>query len=78
MARFPRLFARSEWEPILCDFGAQPLEGKGRLNTAEWWRAPWGVPFVVPIDESGCCLEEDIFWLAASVVRTMPPGWDSD
>jgi hypothetical protein len=61
---------------ILRDFGAKPLEGKGPLNTAEWWRTPWGIPFVVPIDQASRCLEEDIFRLAADVLRTMPPDWD--
>jgi hypothetical protein len=75
MARFHRLFDRSQWEEILRDFHARPLEGKGPLNTAEWWRAPWGRPFVVPIDEAGRCLEEDILRLASDVIRTMPPDW---
>jgi hypothetical protein len=76
MARFHRLFDRSDWEPILRDFGAKPLEGKGSLNTAEWRRAPWGEPFVVPVDEDGRSLEEDIFWLVARVLRTTPCDWD--
>jgi hypothetical protein len=26
----------------LRDYGCKPLQGKGPLNTAEWWQMPWG------------------------------------
>jgi hypothetical protein len=40
-----------EWKEALRDYGCKPLEGKGPLNTAEWWQMPWGgYPFIVPVD----------------------------
>ncbi len=34
--------------------GCEPLPGKGRLNTAEWWCRPSkGPPFTVPVEEDG-------------------------
>lgn len=49
-----RFLSRSQWEKKLRKVGAQPLEGKGKLNTAEWWHLPKGAPFTVPVeDETG-------------------------
>ena len=49
-----RFLERPEWEAKLRRWGCAPLEGKGPVNTAEWWRGPEGFPFVVPIeDETG-------------------------
>lgn len=33
--------------------GAEPLKGKGKLNTAEWWRIPGNPPFTVPVEDDG-------------------------
>jgi hypothetical protein len=49
----PRL-PRHQWEEKLRRGGCAPLEGKGRLNTAEWWKGPRGV-FTVPVEEDGTC-----------------------
>lgn len=50
-----RFLTRAEWEERLRGIGAEPLEGKGQLNTAEWWRFD-GKIFTVPVeDESGRC-----------------------
>lgn len=51
-----RFLSRAEWEAKLRSCGCEPLPGKGKLNTAEWWIRPGGIPFVVPIeDDSGRC-----------------------
>jgi hypothetical protein len=68
-----RLLDRPAWDEVLRDFGARPLEGKGPLNTAEWWRTPWATPFVLPIDEEGRCLHEDLWRLVADIFRATPP-----
>jgi hypothetical protein len=44
-----RLLARAAWEAKLRRWGCKPLEGKGALNTAEWWIGKQG-PFTVPIE----------------------------
>lgn len=38
-------------------WGCTPLEGKGPLNTAEWWRGPEPdrMLFTVPIEGDGSC-----------------------
>ena len=45
-----RLLSREEWEAKLRRWRCHPLEGKGSLNTAEWWIGPKGGPFTVPIE----------------------------
>lgn len=45
---------RSVWEGKLRRWACRPMDGKGRLNTAEWWIGKNG-PFTVPIDEDGTC-----------------------
>lgn len=45
------LISREEWEAALRAFGCKPLEGKTKLNTAEWWKTPWNFVFTVPIAE---------------------------
>lgn len=48
-----RFLCRAEWEKRLRDIGAEPLDGRGALNTAEWWRLPDGIPFTVPVEDDG-------------------------
>ena len=50
---FGRYLSRAQWEKKLRAHGAEPLSGKGRLNTAEWWRVPGRAPFTVPIEGAG-------------------------
>ena len=45
-----RHIPRKDWEAKLRRHGCEPLEGKGKLNTAEWWKSPKGYPFTVPIE----------------------------
>jgi len=45
-----RFLYREDWEARLRYYGCTPLQGKGPLNTAEWWQMPWGSPFTVPIE----------------------------
>ncbi len=50
-----RLYPREEWEAQLRALGCRPLEGKGHLNTAEWWIAEMGGDrpgflFTVPVE----------------------------
>jgi len=71
----PRFLHREEWEAKLRDYGCKPLEGKGPLNTAEWWQMPWGQPFVVPIEDDGRCHERAIHHLILHIVECAPPDW---
>lgn len=48
-----RFLSRRQWEAKLRAAGAEPLEGKTALNTAEWWRVPKRPPFVVPVEDDG-------------------------
>lgn len=51
-----RFLTRMQWERKLLRWGCCRLEGKGRLNTAEWWRgANGGYPFTVPVNDDGTC-----------------------
>ena len=71
------LVPREEWEEALRDHGCEPLEGKGPLNTAEWWRMPWGgYPFTVSVDEEGRCDSWALNRLIADIIRLAPPGWE--
>jgi hypothetical protein len=68
---------RAEWEAALLDYGCKPLEGKGGLNTAEWWQMPWGgYPFTVPVDEDGRCAKRALNRLIADIIKSVPPGWE--
>jgi hypothetical protein len=69
--------SRPEWEATLKAFGCKPLEGKGRLNTAEWWQLPWGgYPFVVPIEVDGRCAKRALNLLLQSIVSKAPTGFE--
>jgi hypothetical protein len=48
-----RWLTRAQWERKLRRHGFQPLEGKGSLNTAEWWRRPGEFPVTVPVEPDG-------------------------
>lgn len=48
-----RFLKRPQWEKKLREAGAAPLDGLGPLNTAEWWKAPGGAPFTVPVEDDG-------------------------
>jgi hypothetical protein len=50
-----KYITRPQWEAKLRRHGCEPLEGKGELNTAEWWKSPKGAPFTVPIEDNGNC-----------------------
>jgi hypothetical protein len=52
-----RFLHREEWEPRLRRHGYKPLDGKGPLNTADWWITPSGRVFTVPCEEGGRCDE---------------------
>ena len=60
-----RYLSRPKWERKLRSIGAEPLPGKGRLNTAEWWCIPGKYPFTVPIEEPGDRAE---FWAIQKLV----------
>lgn len=49
-----RLLSRDDWDAKLRRWDCQPLEGKGPLNTAEWWLGKIG-PFTVPIEGDDQC-----------------------
>jgi hypothetical protein len=73
-----RILQRDEWERRLRHYKCEPLAGKGKLNTAEWWKAPWGRPFIVPIESDGCCDEWAIQRLILDLLKMAPPDTEFD
>lgn len=70
-----RYVHREEWERELRRYGCKPLEGKGPLNTAEWWRMPWQpYPFTVPCESDGRMLQSDLDALQIMIVGSAPEG----
>lgn len=70
-----RLLTRAEWEEELRFYGCNPVEGKGRLNTAELWQKPWERwPFTVPVDADGKMLISDMDRLKAMIASSAPKG----
>jgi hypothetical protein len=71
-----RFISRAQVEARLRSYDCSPLEGKGPLNTANWWRWPWGgPPFVLPLDEGGVMDEWAFQRLLADMARLAPPNW---
>ena len=69
--------SRGEWERELCRYGCRPLEGTTKLNTAEWWRWPWGAyPFTVPVDEDGYCDYWAYQRILADMAGSAPEDWE--
>ncbi len=72
-----RLLHRTEWEARLRRrYDCKPLDGKGPLNTAEWWQTPWSHPFTVPVDSEGRCEEWALQRLILDFVKCAPAGWE--
>ena len=72
-----RLLPREEWERKLRHYGCEPLEGLGPLNTAEWWRWPWGgVPFTVPVEADGRMDEWALRRIESDMAKLAPPDWE--
>jgi hypothetical protein len=70
-----RFLTRAEWEEELRYYGCRPLEGKGKLNTAEWWRMPWqSYPFTVPVEADGKMRMADMDALRLLIVSSAPEG----
>jgi hypothetical protein len=70
-----RFLQRSEWEAKLRGYKCAPLDGKGNLNTAEWWKFEWGHPFTVPVEAGGMCDEWAIQRLIADIMKCAPAGY---
>ena len=68
-----RLLSRKEWEAKLRRWKCKPLEGKGQLNTAEWWIGTQGGPFTVPVEGDDDRCE---FWALQRICRErgQPPS----
>lgn len=51
-----KFLPRATWEAKLRRRGCKPLEGAGKLNTAEFWQGPnRGYPLSVPVEDDGTC-----------------------
>jgi hypothetical protein len=72
----PRFLPRDVWEPRLRQYKCVPLQGLGRLNTAEWWRATWtrNYLFTVPVEDDGSCHQGAFQRLVAQLMKHAPPG----
>jgi hypothetical protein len=71
-----RFLHRAEWEAKLRSYNCKPLEGTGKLNTAEWWQAPWGRPFTVPAEADGRCDEWALQRAINDLLQSAPPDWE--
>lgn len=72
-----RMLGREEWEKRLRSYGCYPVKGLTKLNTAEWWRWPWGgAPFTVPVEENGSIDMGAYHRLQADLATLAPPGWE--
>ena len=70
-----RFLPREEWEAELRSYGCRPAQGLGQLNTAEFWRFPWGgYPFTVPHEE-GRMLRTDFDSIIIMIASAAPPDW---
>jgi len=70
-----RRLPREEWEAVLRSYGCRPLDGKGKLNSAEFWRMPWQhYPFTVPV-EDGFLAQADLQYLIALISSSAPEDW---
>jgi hypothetical protein len=70
-----RLIPREEWEAELRHYGCRPLQGKTKLNTAEWWRMPWqDYPFTVPVQPGGMMRPEDLQDRIVLIAQSAPEG----
>ena len=65
-------------EAKLRAYGCKPLDGKGPLNTANWWRWPWGgPPFTLPLPDGHGHIDEWAYrQLIADMAKLAPPGWE--
>jgi hypothetical protein len=73
-----RRLSRDEWKERLERYKFRPLDGKGLLNTAEWWQAPWGYPFTVPVEDDDTCDIWALEKLILDVLTTAPKGFSFD
>ena len=72
-----RLLQREDWEKRLRSYGCFPQEGMGTLNTAEWWRWPWGgAPFTVPCEDDGSMDEQSFQGLMQDMGLLAPLDWE--
>lgn len=63
------LLPRERWEDELRKRGCKPLEGKGPLNTAEWWITPWKFVFTVPVEGPDGRCDQITFWAVLADVE---------
>lgn len=63
-----KTLTRAQWERKLRALHCEPLEGKGRLNTAEWWKDRDGYPFTVPVQNAGGDCD---FWAIQRICRDL-------
>jgi hypothetical protein len=73
-----RFLHKPEWEAKLRKYKCEPLSGKGLLNTAEWWKTPWGSLFIVPAEADGRCDEWAFQRLISDIMKLAPTSWVFD
>lgn len=70
-------FLRERWEKELLSYGCSRAVGMGMLNTAEYWRWPWGnYPFTVPIDEMGAIDVWAFQKILTAMAELAPDGYE--
>jgi len=64
-----------DWNAQLRSLGCEPEDIGKPLNTAEWWRSPWGALFAVPAETDGRMDEWALQRLVADLLALAPQGW---
>ena len=64
-----------DWHAQLRSLGCEPEDVGKPLNTAEWWRSPWGTRFAVPAESDGRMDRWALQRLVTDIKALAPPGW---
>lgn len=63
--------------PGLRSYACYQQDGLTPLNTAEWWRWPWGgAPFTIPAEHDGSMDQGSFHRLLADMATLAPKGWE--
>jgi hypothetical protein len=63
-------------EATLRSYGCRPLSGKTALNTARWWRWPWGGPPITLPNDGETVDAWALQKLIADMAKLAPPDWE--
>ena len=67
-----RLFSRAEWQVRLQSYNFKKKTGVPRLPVGEWWTTPWGIDFVISVEDDGRCDQYTLDRIIIEAMATMP------